>query len=1498
MHVRVPDGQDVVVPEPGQDRRFAPDANRPVGQERAPASSPDKTLSWFTRRSLLGGPVKIRHFSAVVCASLLLTSAMTEAAHATPAPSGAIRDLSGCQANTLPRNDDGSTGQVALPFTANFFNHNYASLFVNNNGNVTFDAPQSTYTPYPLSTTGRVIVAPFFADVDTRNPASLETHYGNTSVDGHTAFCVDWVQVGYFNFHADKLNSFQLLLIDRSDIAPGAFDVEYNFDQVQWETGDASGGQNGLGGAPARVGFSNGVDHAYELPGSGQSGAFLDQNANTGLIHNSRSSSQAGRYVFHIRNGVDDAEARSYAYGNGGGNPASNASVACQGDPVNCGSGEYWTTNRDMNFPGRGPAVGFTRTYSSTTAATNGPFGYGWASTLGSHVERTAGSASVVQENGSNVPFTLNPDGTYSAPSWGQATLVAALDGSLTFTRRSKLVFTYDAAGVLTAVKDLANDTTTVSRDSNGHPVSVISPGGHAATLTTDPAGHVTRLVDPAGRVTAYGYDPQGNLAYVADAAGDVTKYTYDSSHLLLTKTDPTGAVVTNTYDAQARVSSQTDALGELTSFVYTGTASDPSTTTTVTDPEGRVTSNAFSGGLLTQRTLGTGPTAITTRYEVDPSSLATVGVTDALGRSTRYTYDSAGNLTTLTGPDGSMTSVTYDSLGDVTSVTDARGQRRSYTYDSLGNLLTAAVPTSAGDSVSTITRDSTHPGDVTAIRDPLGRTTSFNYDPDGLVVRVTNPLGDASTAAYDSEGNIVRQTSAAGNVATARYDALGRIVTASTGTSTNLRYAYDPNGRVASQTDAAGHTTSYTRDPLGRVVKVTRPDGTSSTSTYNSQGRTLTSTTPGGLTTRYFYGPSGLLDSVSRPQGTTSYGYDSAGQRTSAQDPLGRTTTYDYSLRGQVTKVAYGDGSAPVGYAYDATGNRTGITDGTGRSSLSFDPSGRPLSSTDGAGQTVRYVYDLAGEAITLTYPSGHAATRSFDSDGRLSRVVDWRGKSFVFGYNQDGLLTSQTDPNGVTETISRDDTETIAGQVIKRGSANVLAIDYGRDSSELLTSEKSSGMASSAPVQFGHDSLGRVTSASQTAFGYNADNLLTSIRGPGSNSLNLSYDSTSGVLSAVTSNSPGLTAAFAYDAAGDRTSETVAGTKLAYGYSQAGTLTSYNGPAGGASNTSSDKPSGSSSDSVNAAYTYDGTGLRTAKVTSGTTTRFAYDRTGSVPMILTQNDQEFVYGPRGALEQVNADGSALYLHVDQLGSTRAVTDEAGKVVQAYEYSPYGAVRIKQGGGTKTVTSLLFAGSYRDAESGLVYLQARTYDPATGQFLTVDPLVALTNQAYGYANGAPLDIVDPLGLWGWSVVGTALGVVSTVTGVVAIGLALTGVGAPVALVLEGVSVATGVAGAAVDCSQKIDVTCGLDVAAAGLGSVGAGFRVAAHFGAVAKATGETVDTVAGIYGTSVGLVGSGKSLTELLRGGEALTGHDAGSGSGGTTPVSPIYDPSGPCVI
>ena len=216
----------------------------------------------------------------------------------------AIRDVGLFNGNTLAANDDLSTGLTNIGFTVNINGTSFTQLFVNNNGNVSFTNSLSTFTPSGITGSSFPIIAPFWADVDTRGAGSGLTKYGtaaSTSTSG-AMFGVNWIGVGYFPNEVNKRNSFQLILTDQGG---GDFQIEFNYDQIQWETGGASGGANGLGGTSARVGYTIGASSAVELAGSGVNGAFLDGGpSGTRLISNSRGSDVAGRYIFNGRGGV------------------------------------------------------------------------------------------------------------------------------------------------------------------------------------------------------------------------------------------------------------------------------------------------------------------------------------------------------------------------------------------------------------------------------------------------------------------------------------------------------------------------------------------------------------------------------------------------------------------------------------------------------------------------------------------------------------------------------------------------------------------------------------------------------------------------------------------------------------------------------------------------------------------------------------------------------------------------------------------------------------------------------------------------------------------------------------------------------------------------------------------------------------------------------------------------------------------------------------------
>lgn len=208
----------------------------------------------------------------------------------------------------VPRCDDCFTSAVDLPFDVNYFGQTYGDTFVSNNGYITFRAGQGTFTPSGLGADyrGLPIIAAFFADIDTRNAASAQTSYGAGTFAGRNAFGVTYNGVGYFSGQADKLNNLQLILTDRGDTGTGNFDIYFNYTNITWETGSASGGTNGFGGVSAAVGYNAGTGGQegtfFELPGSRVVGSFL--NGGPAPLVQTTNNGNPGQLLFTVRNGM------------------------------------------------------------------------------------------------------------------------------------------------------------------------------------------------------------------------------------------------------------------------------------------------------------------------------------------------------------------------------------------------------------------------------------------------------------------------------------------------------------------------------------------------------------------------------------------------------------------------------------------------------------------------------------------------------------------------------------------------------------------------------------------------------------------------------------------------------------------------------------------------------------------------------------------------------------------------------------------------------------------------------------------------------------------------------------------------------------------------------------------------------------------------------------------------------------------------------------------
>ncbi|MDO8973127.1 Calx-beta domain-containing protein [Reyranella sp.] len=344
--------------------------------------------------------------------------------------------------NFLDRNDDSYTGYLDLRSVfgtqgINFFGREYTGFYLNNNGSITFASATGTYTPSAITgSTSNPIIAAYWADVDTRagivGPTQGGTSTGSNLLwydfdPANRTFTATWDDVGYYSHGTDKLNAFQISITQIG--TSGDFDIVFRYENVDWTTGSASGGAGGLGGVPARAGYSsgNGVDF-FELPQSGNQTALLD-------LENASNVGVAGTYVFNVRSGsatpaisVGDA---SLAEGNGPNSKyivvpvflaaPSGETITVQyatSDGTAVAGQDYVTQGGLLTFaPGVTQQNLFIELIGDTAIEGNETFGIQLFNSTGAPIADANGTATIVNDDGIVISDVSVMEGTSGSPT-------------------------------------------------------------------------------------------------------------------------------------------------------------------------------------------------------------------------------------------------------------------------------------------------------------------------------------------------------------------------------------------------------------------------------------------------------------------------------------------------------------------------------------------------------------------------------------------------------------------------------------------------------------------------------------------------------------------------------------------------------------------------------------------------------------------------------------------------------------------------------------------------------------------------------------------------------------------------------------------------------------------------------------------------------------------------------------------------------------------------
>ncbi|HEY1830797.1 MAG TPA: RHS repeat-associated core domain-containing protein [Acidimicrobiales bacterium] len=924
----------------------------------------------------------------------------------------------------------------------------------------------------------------------------------------------------------------------------------------------------------------------------------------------------------------------------------------------------------------------------------------------------------------------------------------------------------------------------------------VTGPKSLTATIYTDAVGNLVSYTDPMGNTTTSMYNDTGGndldeLCWTAGPTVSVpsaascsnpptgaTRDTYDANGDLLTSTDPLGNTTSYGYyqngelcwEAPPTVSGGSPCANNVgspasgaptgsTAYTYDGWGDLASTTVAYGTSSAQDTTNGYNiDGVLTSTVppdgVGAGsPNPYQTTYsqEDNGQTYQETGPRTASapsGITTTYTYDSDGNVLTVSSP-ASTTTNTYDAsdrlcwtLVGVSSNGCGAAPLGAEVYDQAGFVPGTDTPKEIIDpdgNVSTYTyADLTVPTEPTAVTEPTSTTTSSTtytlYSPFGQVCESgVYSVGSPGSTCTDVSGDAYDQYNLDGAL-TSSTDPTGAITSYTYPGANTSNYPTAPT----SMTRPNG-TYNYRYDADGNLIQTQDPGGNWTSSGYNAEGQecyvapvqtsALCGAASGSGVSYYTYTPAGQLSQMYDNYGTGSqtigtYSYDASGNLLSDSNDNGQTTKYGYNDANQIACVS----SMVSGSQSCATGSTPSSTNSI--VAYGYNAAGQMSSTTDwlSPSNVVNYEnYNALGEPQTIAYPSstGETLTYSYDPDGNVtgaaytgSKISALNGVSDSFGpYTKLVSQSSSTLTNGVSSSNSYDSHARVAqskNPTANASSATTTDSYSYYNNGELETDTPSTGSTRSYAYNTAEELTSVSTSplTSNQSYAYNAD---------GERCLSYSYTSANNSLSCSSSAPGGV-------------------TPTTYGWNDYGQLTS-SGPS-----------------TAITTYTYDGNGLRMTETSTGVTSKFDWDlASGSVPLLLSDvtnsgtAGNSYIYGPTlfggtAPIEQINTSGTASFLSSTPSGVQAVFTGGSSpSLSEEANYTTYGTRYIQSG---SVASPFGYQGSYTDP-STLIYLIGRYYDPSTDQFLSIDPDVGETGQPYAFTADDPLNETDPRGLMG-----------------------------------------------------------------------------------------------------------------------------------------------------